>query len=130
MNLMNNKVETANYPLENIKNKKHQDHNKPGFLVRATGVGYYGHVLRQAGDVFKISFARHFADASDPDLNGNGWMERVESPAVGKRGKSSAPQAEARGVKPPDEDPAERDARVAAFEKTAAADEENEADVI
>lgn len=102
------------YPKESINHKEHPDHNKPGFLVRATDRGYYGLAMREPGDVFRITHARHFADCNDPKNNGLGWMEKVEN-ATQRQKRQAAQDAErgGRGAKPPPPDPAERDRRMA-----------------
>lgn len=100
------------YPESSINHKKHPDHDKPGFLVRATAQGYYGLAMREPGDVFRIAFARHFADHEDPNNNGLGWMEKVEHASKAQKRQAAADQS-ARGAKPPPEDPAERKERMA-----------------
>lgn len=97
--------------------KTDKDYDEPGFLVRAVEKGYYGVAMREPGDVFKISFARHFADVNDKRWNGLGWMERVE-------GKGSKRQAvdqdnQPRGAKPPPPPPEEREQRMSQVDKMA-----------
>lgn len=108
-------------------------YDAPGFLVRAVKQGYYGLVMREPGDVFRISFARHFADVHEPDKHGGlGWMEKIEGEKAPKR---TGQKAEARGARPPPADPSERDAKMAQMdrmaEEAAAEDQAKaEADVI
>ena len=115
------------YPETSINNKKHPEHNKPGFLVRATSKGYYGLAMREPGDVFRIAYARHFADCNDADLSGLGWMEKVESASKAQKRQADVDvQQGKRGAKPPPRDPAERDRRMA--ETDAMAEEASQED--
>src|SRR5258708_1259163 len=110
--MFNNKVNTATYPADSINNPKHPDHNKSGFMVRATKQGYYGVAMREAGDVFRIEFARHFADSENDQTYG--WMEKVDE----KKPKQRAyVDQEARGAKPPPRDPNERDAAMSKVDR-------------
>lgn len=100
-----------------MKNKSDKDYNAPGFMVRATARGYYGVAMREPGDVFKIQYARHFADANDKELNGLGWMERLDGKKPSRQ--MSHADMEARGAKPPPPDPEERDQRMSAIDEMA-----------
>lgn len=107
--------QTSGYPKDSINHVEHPDHNKPGFQVRATSRGYYGLAIREPGDVFKIQYARHFADCRDEKLGdanrgGLGWMERVDGQSSTKRSKSH--EQEYRGAKPPPADPSERERKM------------------
>jgi hypothetical protein len=107
----------SGYPEDSINHPKHKDHGKPGFMVRAVKPGYYGLCMRQPGDVFKIQYARHFADHKDKALNGLGWMEKADGPLLRNRKHSS--DSEGRGARPASEDPSERAARVAESDRMA-----------
>jgi hypothetical protein len=111
-----NALGTATYGASSINHKKHPDHNKQGFLVRAVKPGVYGLAMRQPGDVFQIKFARHFADHKDPDLVGLGWMERVDDKPTPRRGPPKV-QAEGRGNRPPPQDPSMREQAMAQVDK-------------
>lgn len=109
------------------------EYDKPGFLVRAVAQGYYGVAMRVPGDVFKIQFARHFADANDKSLNGLGWMERVEN--KNSRRQVADSEMQPRGAKPPPPPPEEREQRMSQIDKMAEEtmaeeSEKAEADVI
>jgi hypothetical protein len=54
----------------------------PSLKVRAIGLGYYEHIRRRAGDVFKLTDPVHFADT---------WMEWVDARTPER--VTSAPQA-------------------------------------
>lgn len=110
-----NSYGAGTYPKDSINHKDHADHNKPGFLVRATKQGYYGLAMREPGDVFRINFARHFADHNAD--HGLGWMEKADGKTAKRR---SAPvEQEYRGAKPPPQDPSERGRRMAEIDQMA-----------
>lgn len=119
MNKLMNTLQ-GGYPEDSINHKKHPDHDKPGFMVRATSTGYYGLAMRNEGDTFRITHARHFADVDDPKLNGLGWMEKMENPSKAQKRKAEAEAKDfGRGAKPAPEDPAERERRMKAADKMA-----------
>lgn len=122
------KVESP-YLKDSINHKDHADHDKPGFVVRATAKGYYGLSMREPGDIFRIQFARHFADCNDPNLLGLGWMEKIDGHVSSKKKQGSQQE---RGAKPPSPDPSERERRMAAVDEMAEAAEreDKEAEVI
>lgn len=101
----------SGYPKDSINNVAHPDHNKPGFMVRATARGYYGIALREPGDVFKIQFARHFADSDDQKLQGLGWMEKVDGAPASRKKQSNVEQG-FRGAKPPPPDASDRERKM------------------
>lgn len=114
MSIRNN-AGIGTYPEDSINHKDHADHNKPGFLVRATKQGYYGLSMRESGDVFRIQFARHFADHNAD--HGLGWMEKADGKNVKRR--SAQVEQEYRGAKPPPADPSERNRRMAEVDQMA-----------
>lgn len=99
-------------------------------LVRATKRGYYGVVVREPGQVFKLTDPKHFAEDGHKDLGGLGWMEKVESDPAPKKGQKG--QAVGKRPPPPDEDEvAQRIAEADRMaEESAAQDKRVEADVI
>lgn len=123
---------SGGYPKDSICNKDHPDYNKPGFLVRATQKGYYGVAQREPGDVFRITHARHFADAGDPKLAPHGWMVKVEGQPKLKRGQ--AQDQGPRGARPAPADPSERQRKMDKMdhitEEASEEDASKEADVI
>lgn len=113
------------YPKDSINHKDHPEHNKPGFLVRATKTGHYECALREEGDEFRIQYARHFADASDPA--GYGWMERLgEDESKKPKKRRTDDDDEPRGAKPRGRDPEERAQAMKKFDKMVAEIREDE----
>jgi hypothetical protein len=71
-------------------------------LVKATRLGYYDHLRRKPGEVFKLKKAEHFSDSNREKHPG--WMEKVEEGEFETRPRGKSSKVKANPGKPVESD--------------------------